>query len=329
MKRSSGRFWRVLRQPKVAVPVLLAAGLLAAAVSLSDLPRVVQRIGRIPLPSLLWTLLLAAVYLSLKGLQFRGFLRELNIKVSWRHLLLAYAVGELTLTLPLGVYAQNYLLQRLHGSGLYRSAAVTTLMLMLEAGLLFLVLAVVGVRGWPWLRLLALACLLGAIVVFAVLARSEGLRRFAARVTGRFRIPGRAPLEFLYGMRNLAYTRILLRRGFFTLLYMAALIGAFYTVSHGVGVHRLGALEAAAIYAFSLSIALVFGGVTSQVGTVEIAGMGAAQAWGYSYTEGLSMLLGFRVVWTACIWLLVLPIVITLRGDLAGSAADHRQEPAD
>ncbi|HYW04859.1 MAG TPA: lysylphosphatidylglycerol synthase domain-containing protein [Gammaproteobacteria bacterium] len=331
MRGRAGRLLQLVRQPKVAVPLLLAGGLLAAAVSLSDVPQVLARIARIPVPYLLWTLGLAAAYLALKGLQFRGFLNELRIRARWRHVLLAYAVGELTLTLPLGIYAQNYLLQRLQGSGLYRSAAVTTLMLVFEAGLLFLVLAITGVHGWPWLRPLALACFSGLVAVVLLLTRWRGLRRGAARVTRALKLPARAPVEFLQALAMLADLRILGRRGWLTVLYIAALVLAFHTISHGVGVERLGYVQAAGVYAFSLSIALVFGGVTSQVGVVEIAGMGAAQAWGYSFTEGLAMLLGFRLVWTACIWLLCLPVLFWLRRDLvrASASADQLQEPAD
>jgi hypothetical protein len=34
-----------------------------------------------------------------------------------------------------------------------------------------------------------------------------------------------------------------------------------------------------------------------------------AQAWGIGYTDGLAMMLGFRIVWTGSIWLLCLPLV--------------------
>ena len=323
------RLWRVLRQPKVTVPILLAGGLLAAAVSLSNLSDVLQRIGRIPAVSLLYTVVLAAAYLALKGLQFRGFLRELNIFAGWRSLLIAYAVGELALTLPLGIYSQNYVLQRIQGGDMYRTAAATTLMLAFEAGLLFLLLAVLGVPGWPWLRPLALASLLGLVVFVLVMARWKKLREWADRLSGRLGLSVPAPVKFLRGLGALTDSRVLVRRGYLTVLYVAVLIVAFRNVAHGVGVPELGVAQAAVIYAFSLSVALVFGGITSQVGVMEIAGMGAAQASGYSYSEGLAMLLGFRLVWMACIWLLGLPVVFWLRTELQESDRDHIEETSD
>lgn len=322
MTSRGARRWQVLAQPKVVLPLLLTGALLAAALGLSDIPQAFGRIRNISPLSLLAALLLAAAYLALKGLQFYGFLRELQIPIKWRHLLLAYAVGELTLTLPLGVYAQNYVLQRLQGTGFYRSAAVTTIMLIIESAVFFLSLALIRVRGWPWLQPLALACLLASMLFFAVLAHSDRVWEFVARQMDRFQILGQAPVEFLRGLRSLAFARVIARRGYLTVLYTGALVWAFLVVSHGVGVKSLNLQQAITIYSFSLSIALICGGVLSQVGIVEMAGMGVAQAWGYSFTEGLAMLLGFRLVWTACIWLLSLPVIFSLRGEFSHSSVD-------
>ncbi len=322
MKGRATRRLQGLAQPKVVLPLLLTAALLASALGLSDIPQAFGRIRDIPLLSLGAALVLAAVYLVVKGLQFHGFLRELGIPVNWRHFLLAYAVGELTLTLPLGVYAQNYVLQRLQGTGFYRSAAVTTIMLIIESAVFFLSLAVIPVRGWPWLQPLALACFLASMVVFGVLARSDTIWGFVSRQMDRFQIFGQAPVEFLRGLRSLSFVGVIARRGYLTLIYAGALVWAFLVVSHGVGAKALTIDQAITIYSFSLSIALICGGVLSQVGIVEMAGMGVAQAWGYSFTEGLAMLLGFRLVWTACIWLLSLPVIFWLRREFVPSGVD-------
>lgn len=326
MTDKSGRIARLLRRPKIVVPVLLAGGLLAAAFSLSDIPEVLRRIGWIPVSSLLWTLLLAAIYLVVKGVQFRAFLRELTIFARWRSVLIAYAVGELSLTLPLGIYAQNYVLRRVHGGDLYRSAAATTLMLALETALLLLVLAAVGLESWPWLRPLALALLMGLVAFGVGMTHSPLPGRWAVLLTRKLNLSVPAPVRFVRSLIALSDYRVIARHGYLSVLYVGALIAAFYTVAQGAGIHRLDILQAGTIYAFSLSVALIFGGVTSQVGVLEIAGMGAAQASGYTYSEGLAMLLGFRLVWTACIWVLGLPVVFLLRRELDESGTDRRQE---
>lgn len=326
MKGWLKRFWKTLARPKVMVPLLLTAAMLATVLSLSNIPQVFERISKIPLSYLLWTLAFAAAYLIGKGVQFHGFLKDLSVVVPWRSVLLAYLVGELTLTLPLGIYAQNYLLQRMQGSSPSRTSAATTLMLVFETGALFLVLALLGVTGWPWLRPVALTSLVGLIVFVVILARWERLQNGTVNLINALRLPSKPVQEFLNSIGTLINHRILLRRGYLTVLYLLMLIGAFHTVSHGVGVFELNWLQAATIYALSLTIALIFGGITSQVGLVEITGMGVASHYGYSFTEGITMLLGFRLIWMACIWLLCLPLIFWWRGEFTASTGHRRQE---
>lgn len=328
MTAASGTLHRLLRL-RTVVPVLLAASLLAIAFSLSDSSEVLSRLLAIPLLAWVCVVVLAGAYLLLKGLQFVGLLRDLGLSPKVRHLLLSYAVGELTLTLPFGVYAQNYLLQRLHGSGLLRSVAVTTQMLILETGTMFLLVAVIGIPGWDWLRPVAWLCLGGLIVTLRAVSHPSVGRWLSGRFSGRLHSVGSALAAVLSITGRVGNVGILWRRGYLTVLYLLVLIVAFYILGHAVGVQRLTLQQAGGVYAFSLSIALVFGGVVSQVGTVEIAGMGAAQAFGYSFTESLAMLLGFRIVWTMSIWLILVPAVFALRRDLVEAGADDGQETTD
>jgi hypothetical protein len=60
---------------------------------------------------------------------------------------------------------------------------------------------------------------------------------------------------------------------------------------------------------FSLAVILIGVGLISQIGTLDLLGMAIARAWGIGYTDGLAMMLGFRIVWTGSIWLLCLPLV--------------------
>jgi len=92
-----------------------------------------------------------------------------------------------------------------------------------------------------------------------------------------------------------------------------ALALAFMAVGRHVGLERFGFLMAATTYAFALAVVFLMGGLVSQIGTVEVLGMSAAQAaFGISYAEGLTLMLAFRVVWTGTMWLCNLPIVALL-----------------
>src|SRR5699024_4162441 len=106
----SGKKWRSLLHPRVVLPVLLAAALFMVAVSLGDLGDVVNRVKAVPVTIMVMVLGCAALYLILKGLQLHLLLNDLAAYPGWRRFLLAFAVGELALTFPLGIFAQNWVL---------------------------------------------------------------------------------------------------------------------------------------------------------------------------------------------------------------------------
>ncbi len=320
---------RVLLRPAVLLPVLFAAALLAFVFSVSDLPRVVSRIRRIPPVVVGATLVLALVYLRLKLLEFRLLLRGLGIDTPARRLLLAFAVGEITLSIPAGVYAQNYMLRRLQGAGFARSAAATTLILAIETGLVFLALAIDPIPAWPWLRPLCIGLLAASLAMVALLLRLQG---FGAALAQR---SSPAPLrslfrgieELLTGLRRLSTPGVLAPSLILTAVYLSALAAAFLLVAHGVGADGFTFRQAFSVYAFSLMVVLVLGGVVPQLGGIELAGLGAAQAWGYGPSEGLAMMIGFRLVWTGAIWFWCVPAVALLWRELDRVAGDDLQKP--
>jgi hypothetical protein len=107
-----------------------------------------------------------------------------------------------------------------------------------------------------------------------------------------------------------------------TAAYLGALALVFFVVGRGIGLHSLSYLTAATIYAFSLAVIMCGGGLFGQIGTLEVLGMVAARAWGIGYTDGLAMMLGFRLVWTGAMWLLNLPVVFLLWRKVLRSPSD-------
>ncbi len=319
---------RSLLRPGVLLPVLFAAALLAFVFSIGDLPRVVGRVRRIPASTLAAALLLALLYLWLKLLEFRLLLRALGIATPPRRLLLAFAVGEITLAIPAGVYAQNYVLRRLQGSGFAHSAAATTVILALETGLVFLALALDPIPAWPWLRPLGIALLAASVLVLSLSLRLRGLGAALARrlSLAPLRSLFRGLEELLGGLRRLSTAAVLVPSLALTAVYLAALCAAFLLVAHGVGAQAFTFRQALSVYAFSLMVVLVLGGVVPQLGGVELAGLGAAQAWGYGPSEGLAMMIGFRIVWTAAIWLWCIPAVVLLWREFGRPAGDDGEE---
>lgn len=302
---------RALLRPQVLLPVLLAVALLVFAFSLGDVDAVMHRVSALPprVPGL--ALAAAAVYLACKALQLKLMLTQIDVHIPARPFWLAFAVGELTVTLPLGLFSQNWVLSAARRIHIGRSSAATVMILLAEIAVTFLFLAVVGIPGWPDVHWIAIAILvLFALLLAGAVVFGERAHPHLAKLPRAWMRRGATTgLEMLRGVRKLS-TPVMLAIGIvLAAVYLGALTYAFWIVGRGMDTHQLGYLTAATIYMFSLAIILIGAGLASQIGTVELLGMLAARAWGIDYTDGLALMLGFRIVWTAAIWLLCLPIV--------------------
>jgi len=311
---------RALARPKVFLPILLAGALFFLALSLGDVGKVLGRIRAIPLLDLGIALGCAFVYLAFKGLQLHLLLSDLGAHPKRRRFLLAFAVGELAVTFPLGIFAQNWVLSENERIHFGRSSAATVVMLLMETAVVLLWLTIVGIPNWPPLRPLA-GCLLLAIaaLVFGVLHFEPLAQKLAGKVRhDKVHKAMDEAIGLIRGLKRLAGWRVLWANFLITAVYLGALIAAFMAVGHGVGLDQLTYVQAATIYCFSLAAVLLTGGLSGQIGTIEVIGMNAARGWGIGYTDGLALMLGFRVVWTGAMWLLNGPVVIAFWRRLHG-----------
>ncbi len=327
MKRAT-RWWARLLQPRILIPVLLAAALLTFAFSITDLGRVMGDIRGIPLAAMAGTLGLAAAYLGIKWFELNVLLNGLGIYPSWRQLVVASAVGEMTLTIPSGIYVQNYVLKHVQGAGFARSSAATTATLAAEALVVFLTLAILPVPGWRWLQPIIIGMLAAAVLAGLGLYRWQHARNALTDWLSR-NTAGRGIIEMLEGLRALCTFRLAAWAFLLSAAYLLLLVWAFLVIGHGAGVPGLNFLEALTTYFFSLGIILILGGFLSQLGVMEVAGLGVARAWGYSATQGLAMLLGFRIVWVVSIWLIGGTLLVILRNQFRNSPVDDAQESGD
>lgn len=307
---------RTVLRPGVMLPLLLSAALLAVALSLGQLGEVLARVQAIGLWVMAFALAMAVVYLVIKYWQLHILLQQVSLHPGRRRLLLAFAVGELSLTLPLGIFAQNWMLSvtARDQSRFGRSSSATVMMLIAETLVVLLVLAAVSVPRWPQLQPIAALFAAGLLGVF-YLALHFG--HLAERLPRRARHPLVSRIlvqlnELVRGLQRIYRPRLLVIMLISTTAYLAALALAFLVVGRNMGMPNLGFPAAATIYAFSLAVVLMFGGLFSQIGLIEVLGIGAAQAWGLSLTDGLALMLGFRLVWTGSLWLINLPVVLVL-----------------
>ncbi|HJR13216.1 MAG TPA: lysylphosphatidylglycerol synthase transmembrane domain-containing protein [Rhodanobacteraceae bacterium] len=304
---------RAILKPQVILPVLLAAALLVFAFSLGDLGKVVARLRDLPLPVLGISIGSAAMYLGCKAVQLRLMLRRIDVCIPPRPFWLAFAVGELTVTLPLGLFSQNWVLSASRRVHVGRSSAATVMMLLVETATVFLFLAVVPIPAWSEVRWIAVALLvLFASAVAAALLFEDKARKLPERIHRKWlKRVANGGIELLEGLRKLCTPSTIAVSLVLAAIYLGALGTAFWQVGRGMHVQHLSYLDATTIYMFSLAVILIGAGLISQIGTVDLLGMVIARAWGIGYTDGLAMMLGFRIVWTGSIWLLCLPIVGT------------------
>ena len=325
---------RALLKPQVILPVLLAIALLTFAFSLGDVHKVIARVGRLPAAVPWIALLAAACYLACKAAQLKLMLGQIGVRIPARPFWLAFAVGELTVTLPLGMFSQNWVLSAARRVDIGRSSAATVMMVLVEVAVVFLFLAVVGIPGWRDTRPFAIAILVAVgLLLLGLVLFEHRARARVARLRHRWARRGaEAGLETLRGLRKLSTPLLLAISIALAAVYLGALTFAFWIVGRGMDVHHLDYLTAATIYMFSLAIILVGAGLFSQIGTVELLGMLAARAWGIDYTDGLAMMLGFRIVWTGAIWLLCLPIVGMMWREIPSQrrqSSDRREKVSD
>jgi hypothetical protein len=323
---------RHIVKPEVVLPVLLAAALLVFAFNLGDLGKVVGRLRNLPLHVLGISLGCAAIYLGCKAVQLHLMLTRIDVCIPRRSFWLAFAVGELTVTLPLGLFSQNWVMSASRRVHVGTSSAATVMMLLVEVAVVFLFLAVAGIPGWTAVRWVAVALLVMfiAIVTGAVLFEDKA-RKLAGQVRREWlKKIAKGGVELLDGLRKLCTPTTIGVSMVLAAIYLGALTAAFWQVGRGMHVQHLDFVGAATIYTFSLAVILIGAGLISQIGTVDLLGMVIAQAWGIGYTDGLAMMLGFRIVWTGSIWLLCLPLVASTWREMPtrrkGGSGDRRKK---
>jgi hypothetical protein len=307
-------FLRSVVRPTVLLPLLLAAALLTFAFKLGGVEGTLARIRAVPVRVLWLTPVFAAVYLALKAIQLRMLLSNLGLRIPWPNFGLAYCVGELTATLPFGLFSQNWVMSASSHVHAGRSAGATVMMLLTEAFVVLAVLALIGIPGWGVVRVVALVVLAGmTALVLGVLRYEHVTLGVAYKVRHEpLRKAVMSGIELLGSLKRLSRAPLLAANVLLAAGYLAALAYGFLVVGRGMGLAKLDYAQAVVIYSFALAVVLLGAGAFGQIGTVDVLGMVAASASGIGYGDGLALMIGFRIVWTASLWLLDLPVVALL-----------------
>jgi uncharacterized membrane protein YbhN (UPF0104 family) len=316
----------------VLISLVVSLGLLAyvsyvgaARDSANQLWLIVQRTW---LPILLLTI----PYVASRAIVWYRLLQELGIRVPARQMVAAFAGGEITKSLPAGVYVQNILLGRLtHLSrhSTIRSATATTAMLGLESLLALPVALIVGIPGAPWVRW-ALLGIVGAWLL--VLALASALVRYRtmhmpARISQWRRRVIETVEEFLAAGGELIALRTLWNL-IPAAVYMLVYVVDLDLIMHAVGVHNVSFFHTAGIYAMVV-LAVILIPIPTEIGITEFAGLGGLLAYGIPHSTAAIIMLSLRLLATGATILVAVATLVLVRAEFVGRTEGNAARPGE
>lgn len=284
-----------LRNPKIIAGIVCGAIALALLLSFADIRKVGDAFRHFP-PVLIPVMFsLVALREAVRVLEWHYLLHSLGLRPLLKHSMLTLLGGDASQILPAGVYFQNYLLQQTEGAAFATSLAATLAMQLLEAAVALLVLIVVRVPGWGWLRPVGIVVLAGYALFLVIVSRPQvvswlerraGRRRYSGWVLGQL-------AHFLEGLEDLMHPGVILRAGGLTASYLVFTVAAFYVTLKAYGLPSVGPAEAAAVYCFVLSL-IILVPLPSDLGLSEGSGVTILLAYGVPLAEGLTIMLIIR-----------------------------------
>lgn len=271
--------------------------------------------------------LLTVPYLLARVLVWNSLLVQLGIKVSRRQLIVAFASGEITKSLPAGVYVQNYLLERMRHLSLretIRSTTATTAMLGLESLLSVVVVLLIGLTGVPWIRIVVLAAVAAWVGILTMLWALVNYRveHMGPRVAPWRRTLIRATEQFFAAADELLHPRTLLNVAP-TALYMLLYAVELNVILSAAGVH-VGFVHVMSMYAVMV-LAVIMVPIPTEIGITELTGLGALMAEGVSRPTAALVVLGLRLLGTGATVVIALIAVIIAGRRLTAKPADTQE----
>ena len=308
---------RKLLRPKVLLPIVLLAVLLALLPLFGDVRKIAALIVAFRPLDLLFFLLLMAVYEAVRGVQWHVMLQALGVKVPLRTQIFSFLGGEVTKSLPIGNYFQNYLLQQSKGTDFGLSSAATTLVIWVEVVVSLAGVAILGVGGWDWLRPLivggSLVFVLLAWLLYAFLSSARAPRWMLEHTNMRAFLVGLA--HFRTGAAALLRPRILASVFALGAFYLVVAGVGLYVIEQGLGIGGMTLGEALAVYFFSLAIGLIIP-IPIDLGLTEVSGIGALiAAAGVSRDGAVGVMLLNRVLSTLAALVIALVASLFMRDE--------------
>jgi uncharacterized membrane protein YbhN (UPF0104 family) len=306
---------------RIVLPTVVTLGLLAYVSDVASSRKSGDQIWVVIQQTWYWVFILTIPYLAARALVWHELLQALGLRVPLRPLLTAFAGGEMTKSLPGGIYLENYLLSRLVHFGqvsTIRSSMATTAMLGLESALAVPAVLIIGVPGWrPWL----FWTILGLVLFWALLLAVAWLivRRWEANLKpGAHALLRRVLMsvaEFLEAGGDLMSLRTL-QALVPTAAYMLVYVIDLYIIIRAIGVQQVSFVDTIAIYAFVV-LAVVLIPIPTELGITEFSGLNALIAYGVPKSTAAIIMLSLRILATGMTILVAGGILFLLRDELA------------
>src|SRR2546423_4826649 len=287
-----------LLHPKIVIPVILSVAVLVGLLFFGNIKQVIRLMEGFDRLYLLWFVMLMVVYEVVRGVQWHYLLQSMDIRVPLRAQIFAYAVGEVTKSVPIGNYFQNYVLQQAEGTDFGLSSAATTFIILIEVFVSLMGVAIIGLGAWSsWLR----PVILIGLPVFGFIAWAGHAwqahprtpqwvkeHRFLLQALDAFK-------QFRDGAAALFHPHIVGIAVLLGAVYLIIGASALYLVVRGLGIGSVSLWQVWAVYFFTLAFSLIVP-LPMDVGAIEISGVGAFLALGMSKGDAVGAMLVNRAL---------------------------------
>ncbi len=323
-----------LFRSRVIIPLVLGVALLAALLAFGNIGDVVAFMAGFQLVYLLYFLLLTGAYEAVRCVQWHYLLKKLDIHVPLRSQVFAFAAGEVTKSLPIGNFFQNYLLHEARGTDFGLSSVATTLIILIEVGVSLIGVVIIGVGSMS--GVLRPVIIIGCFI-FGLLAWTAYMFHKSAHAPGwmkRHRMLQSALVEirhFREGTTALSHPRVVVVATLLGATYLIIGGAALYIVVLGLGITHISLWNALAVYFFSLAVALIFP-LPVDIGVLELSIVGAFLAFGASRSAAVGMALVNRALSIGASIAIALVTILLLhdefRAAMRGRPRQGVQKPA-
>jgi uncharacterized membrane protein YbhN (UPF0104 family) len=309
----------------VVIATIMAAGMLAIVARIAAARGSSHLLLLILGRTWLLVLVLTIPYLIVRGLVWRDLLTAVDVRVPLRNFATSFAAGEMTKTLPGGLYVQNYLLARLEGfteSDVVRSSMSTTAILGLESAVALPLALIFQLPGEPWI----FWALVGLVIAWIILLVLAWMLVHHWGADYRDRIPGwlnklRGLLEdFLAAGGELLTPRTLVLL-LPTALYMGFSITELYAITRVIDVPAITFADTAGIFALIVMVDVLVP-IPTEIGLTEFTGLGALLAYNVQQSTAALVMLSFRLLVTGMNIALAAVVLLALRTESIGGVVD-------